>query len=229
MLAGPIVMIATHRVAKQSWRFWCKVAVVASIYDFKYRGCNLRRLGNVLSSVSCIKDEWQFRRLGRQYCRSLLFDCGRKRDPANRKYLTSQAIREIWIVGHGCFPDKRYWRIQTCLPGKVESFSSPIRRQTPDVKYPEKVERRSGRMAAIRHPDKSGVSRTEFLPGWNELWFPSEWNELWFHASKGRRLRVQERGSHLAIFGEDPTMPPFISPVWFGQKRWRHLMRLMIA
>ena len=39
VLAGPIVMIATHRVAKQSWRFWCKVAVVASIYDFKYRGC----------------------------------------------------------------------------------------------------------------------------------------------------------------------------------------------
>ena len=53
---------------------------VASIYDFKYRDASgdLRRLGNVLSSVSCIKDEWQFRRFGRQYCRSLLFDCGRK-------------------------------------------------------------------------------------------------------------------------------------------------------
>ena len=140
-------------------------------------------------------------------------------DPANREYLTSQAIRGSWIVSYGYSPGKRYQRIRTCLPGKVESFSSPIRRQTPDVKYPEKVERRSGRMAAIRHPDKSGVSRTEFLPGWNELWFPSEWNELWFHASKGRRLRVQERGSHVAIFWEDPTMPPFISPVWPSQKR----------
>ena len=32
---------------------------VASIYDFKYRDASgdLRRLGNVLSSVSCIKDE----------------------------------------------------------------------------------------------------------------------------------------------------------------------------
>ena len=30
---------------------------------------NLRRLGNVFSNVSCIKDERQLRRLGRQYCR----------------------------------------------------------------------------------------------------------------------------------------------------------------
>ena len=89
MLAGPIVMITTHRVAKQSWRFWCEVAAVRKVFrrrlspQFMILGTggasdNLRRFENVLSSVSYIKDEWQFRRLGRQYCRSLLFDCGRK-------------------------------------------------------------------------------------------------------------------------------------------------------
>ena len=89
MLTGPIVMIATHRVAKQSWRFWCEVATIRKVFKrrmspqfmtlgIRDASSNLRRLGNVLSSVSCIKDEWQFRRFGRQYCWSLLFDCGRK-------------------------------------------------------------------------------------------------------------------------------------------------------
>ena len=36
-------------------------------------------------------------------------------------------------------PGKRYQRIRTCLSGEVESSSSPIRLQAPDVKYPEKV------------------------------------------------------------------------------------------
>ena len=36
---------------------------------------------------------------------------------------------------------------------------------------------------------------------------------------KGDRLRVQGRESHVAFFKEDPTMPPFISHVWPGQKR----------
>ena len=58
-------------------------------------------------------------------------------DPTNCEYLTSQAIRGIWIIGHGCSPDKRYRRIRTCLPGEVESSSSPIRRdRIPDVRYP---------------------------------------------------------------------------------------------
>ena len=39
-------------------------------------------------------------------------------------------------------PGKRHQRIRTCLSGEIESSSSPIRRQAPDVKYPEKVERR---------------------------------------------------------------------------------------
>ena len=61
---------------------------------------------------------------------------GAKVDPASREYLTSQAIRGIWIVGHGCSPDKRYRRIRTCLSGEVESSSSLIRRQASDVRYP---------------------------------------------------------------------------------------------
>ena len=89
VLASPIVMIVAHRVAKQSWRFWCEVAAVRKVFrrrlspQFMILGTggasgNLKRFENVLSSVSCIKDEWQFRRLGCQYCRSLLFDCGQK-------------------------------------------------------------------------------------------------------------------------------------------------------
>ena len=87
VLAGPIVMIAAHRVVKQSWHFWCEVAAVRKVFrrrlspQFMILGIgdasgDLRRFGNILSSVSCIKDKWQFRRLGRQYCQSLLFDCG---------------------------------------------------------------------------------------------------------------------------------------------------------
>ena len=68
-------------------------------------------------------------------------------DPANREYLTSQAVRVICL-------GKRYQRIRTCLSEEVESSSSPIRRQAPDVKYPEKVERRPDRIAVVRHPDK---------------------------------------------------------------------------
>ena len=75
MLAGPIVMITAHRVAKQSWRVWCEVTAVRRVFRRRMSphfmilstgdaSGNMRRFGNVLSSVSCIKDEWQFRRLG---------------------------------------------------------------------------------------------------------------------------------------------------------------------
>ena len=77
--AGFIVMIVAHRVAKQSWRFWSKIAAVRRIFrrhpPLQFMTLNigdvsgdLRKLENVLSNVSCIKCEWQFRRLGRQYC-----------------------------------------------------------------------------------------------------------------------------------------------------------------
>ena len=53
-------------------------------------------------------------------------------------------------------PGKRYQRIRTCLPGEVESSSSPIRRQAPDAKYLEKVERRPDRILAVRYPERVG-------------------------------------------------------------------------
>ena len=41
-------------------------------------------------------------------------------------------------------PGKRYQQIRICLIGEVETPSSPIWHQAPDVKYPDKVERRKG-------------------------------------------------------------------------------------
>ena len=88
VLAGPIVMITAHRwrnnhdVSGPRWRLSGGYlgGSTASIYDFKYRGCVRRpeKTWNVLSNVSCIKDECQFRRLGRQCRQSYLFYCGRK-------------------------------------------------------------------------------------------------------------------------------------------------------
>ena len=114
-------------------------------------------------------------------------------DPANREYLTSQAVRVICL-------GKRYQRIRTCLSEEVESSSSPIRRQAPDVKYLEKVERRPDRITAVRHSDKVGCRLDRIAvvrhpdkvergssripdvihPGGISL--PSGWNEL-CHAS----------------------------------------------
>ena len=51
-------------------------------------------------------------------------------------------------------PGKRYQRIQICLTGEVETPSSPIRRQAPDVKYPEKVELRPDRIPNVGYPEK---------------------------------------------------------------------------
>ena len=51
-------------------------------------------------------------------------------------------------------PGKRYQRIRICLIGEVETPSFPIRRQARDVKYPEKVERRSDRIPNMRYPEK---------------------------------------------------------------------------
>ena len=38
---------------------------------------------------------------------------------------------------------------------EVESSSSFIRRQAPDVRYSEKVERRTNRILDVRHPEKA--------------------------------------------------------------------------
>ena len=43
--------------------------------------------------------------------------------------------------------------IRICLPREVETLSFPIRRQVPDVKYPEKVERRPDKIPDVRYPE----------------------------------------------------------------------------
>ena len=53
-------------------------------------------------------------------------------------------------------PGKRYWRIRICLTEEVETPSFPIRIYLPDVKYPEKVERRPDRIAVVRYPERVG-------------------------------------------------------------------------
>ena len=45
------------------------------------------------------------------------------------KLQENTAVVHVW-------PGKRYQRIRTCLTGEVETSSSPIRHQVPDVKYP---------------------------------------------------------------------------------------------
>nr|CAN75620.1 hypothetical protein VITISV_023701 [Vitis vinifera] len=61
-------------------------------------------------------------------------------------------------------PGKRYQRIRTCLTREVETPSSPIRRQAPDVKYPEKVERRPDRIPDVRYPEKVECRPNRILP-----------------------------------------------------------------
>ena len=76
----------------------------------------------------------------------------------DNKYL-KQNISICWLEISGSFrrtprhcilrensPGKRYQRIRTCLTGEVETSSSPIRSQAPDVNYPEKVELRPDRI-----------------------------------------------------------------------------------
>ena len=69
--------------------------------------------------------------------------------------------------------DRRYRRIRTCLPGEVESSSSPIRRQASDVRYLGgwNVGGQDSRC------DISWWNEKEFPSGWNEGEFPSRWNE----------------------------------------------------
>ena len=51
-------------------------------------------------------------------------------------------------------PGKRYQSIRICLTGEVKTPSFPIRRQAPDVKYPEKVERHPARISDVGYPEK---------------------------------------------------------------------------
>ena len=60
-------------------------------------------------------------------------------------------------------PGKRYQRIRICLIWEVETPSSPIRSQAPDVKYPEKVERQPDRILDVKYPKKV-ESRPDRIP-----------------------------------------------------------------
>ena len=88
-LAGPMVMIAAHRVAKQSWPFRRKVTAVRRVFRRRLSPqfmilsmCDtpgdLRRFVNVPSSTSCIEDKWWFKGLGQKRCQSYFLDCGQK-------------------------------------------------------------------------------------------------------------------------------------------------------
>ena len=137
-------------------------------------------------------------------------------------------------------PGKRHQNIRTCLSGEVESSSSPIRQQAPDVKYPEKVERqpdpdvrypdeverlpdpdvrypdeverRPDIIAAVRHP--GGMSENFRLDGMsakkNSEYDIPGWNER-CHVSQGR-------GSHATLFREDPTLLTFYFYVSLDQR-----------
>ena len=120
---------------------------------------NLRRFENVLSSVSCIKDEWQFNRLGRQYCRSLLFDCGWK---------WIRRIASSWrakLSGESESSDADVLRVSVTrgsghiCQGKLNCISPPFGGRR--------------RMWYIRRWWK--VGRAECSSGWNE----------WCHVSQG--------------------------------------------
>nr|CAN72329.1 hypothetical protein VITISV_012614 [Vitis vinifera] len=64
---------------------------------------------------------------------------------------------------HRCSLGKRYQRIRTCLTGEIESPSSPIRCQAPDMKYPKKAECRSDRIPDVRHSEKAECRRDRIL------------------------------------------------------------------
>ena len=99
---------------------------------------------NITDSI--IPELWKVQETWSSVLSEFAFWLWAEMDQANRECLTSQVVRGIWNVGCGCSSSKRYQSIRTCLTGEVESPSSPIRRQAPDVRYPEKVERRPDRI-----------------------------------------------------------------------------------
>ena len=77
------------------------------------------------------------------------------------------------------------------------------RRPDPDVRYPDEVECRSDIITAVRHP---GGMSDDFYPGGMSYDFRSG-GMSYATRRKGGRLRGQGRGSHVALFSEDPTVP----------------------
>ena len=79
------------------------------------------------------------------------------------------------------------------------------------VRYPEKVGCRPDRIAAVRHPDNverwpDRIPDVRCPGGMSENFRPGGMSDATCH--KGGRLRGQGRGSHAAIFREDPTLMP---------------------
>ena len=82
---------------------------------------------------------------------------------------------------------KRYQRIRICLTEEVETPSFPIRRQAPDVKYPENVERHPARIPNVGYPEKMERHPAR-IP---DVGYPKK-----MERRKGDRLRVHGVGTH---------------------------------
>ena len=77
------------------------------------------------------------------------------------------------------------------------------------MKYPEKVEHRPDRIAAVRHPDKvehwpDRIPDVRYPDGMSDDFCLGGMS--YATRRKGGRLRGQGRGSHVTFFREDPTL-----------------------
>ena len=184
-----MVMIAAHRVAKQSWPFRRKVTTVKKAFRRRLSPqfmilsmCDapgdLRRFVNVPSSTSCIEDEWWFKGLGQKRCQSCFLDSVRK---------WVWRIESVWWVklfgeSESSAADVLWVSVASgsghVLPGKLNSAPLP-----PDSKC---------LMRDIRR--KWIVCRTA-SPRWNEWWRVSVGGLSAWLAERKPRGR----------FGTDPT------------------------
>ena len=76
------------------------------------------------------------------------------------------------------------------------------------MKYSKKVEHRPDRIAAVRYPKKVGcrldrIAAVRHPGGMSDNFRPGGMS--YATRRKGGRLRGQERGTHMALFREDPT------------------------
>ena len=119
------------------------------------------------------KDEWQFRRLGCQYCWGLLFDCGRKwiqrvvsvwraKLSGESESLVANVLRISVTGGSGHVCPRKLNRPPLLSGNRRRLWSIRRRRIVCRIEFP------------------SGWNEWEFSSGWNELEFPSGWNEWEF-------------------------------------------------
>ena len=62
-------------------------------------------------------------------------------------------------------------------PEKLKRPPLPSGSWIPDVRHPDVMAAAAAEFRMWYIQVESGGSQMEFLPGWNELWFPSGWNE----------------------------------------------------